>query len=47
MPTENHGARAVPEREPSKDSRRPTPPSAPSSPPILADGLESPRSSHC
>src|ERR1700730_17142116 len=33
MPTENHGARAVPEREPSKDSRRPTPPSPPAPPP--------------
>jgi hypothetical protein len=48
MSSENKTEKStVPEREPVKDlrsSRRPFPRSGP---PILNDGLESPRSSHC
>jgi len=48
MASENHGdQRAATERETVKDSRPFTKPSAPSGPPILNDGPELPRSSHC
>jgi hypothetical protein len=48
MASENHdGQRAETKRGAIKDSRSSTKPSAPSGPPILNDGPELPRSSHC
>jgi hypothetical protein len=48
MASENHGdQRAEPKRETIKDLRSSTKPSAPSGPPILNDGPELLRSSHC
>jgi hypothetical protein len=47
MASENDGVHgAAPGRGPIKDPRLPTP-SPPSGPPILGDGLESPRSNDC
>jgi hypothetical protein len=37
----------LPEREQARDLRSPAPPSPQPGPPILNDGLELPRSSHC
>ena len=48
MASENHGdPRAVKSLETIKDLRGIAKPSAPSNPPILNNGLEVPRSSHC
>jgi hypothetical protein len=48
MASENHGdQRAVKRLETVKDSRPGTKPAPPRNPPILNDGLELPRSSHC
>jgi hypothetical protein len=48
MASENHGdQRAEPKREIIKDLRSSTKPSAPGGPPILNDGPELLRSSHC
>jgi hypothetical protein len=48
MVSENHGdQRAEPKPETVKDLRSSTKPSAPSGPPILNDGPELLRSSHC
>ena len=48
MASENHGdPRAVKSLETIKDLRAVTKPSPPSNPPILNNGLEVPRSSHC
>jgi hypothetical protein len=48
MTSENHGdQRSVTKREAVKDSRSSTKPAAPSGPPIINDGPELLRSSHC
>jgi hypothetical protein len=48
MANENHGdPRDSTKRETIKDLRSSTKPSAPSGPPILNNGPELPRSSHC
>jgi hypothetical protein len=47
-PSENQAdERAAPEREPLKETRSSDRPLPQSGPPILNDGLESPRSSNC